>query len=78
LEPTSGAFLPRHGRDDDTGVMLDLDLPAMLLTFCRLRPETKEIAVVVGHSPVERFWAGELRRDFQQFTDRVTSHGSMI
>jgi signal transduction histidine kinase len=58
-------------RDDDTGVMLDLDLPAYVENILRLRPETKEIAVVVGHSPVERFWAGELRREFQQFTDRV-------
>jgi signal transduction histidine kinase len=58
-------------RDDDAGVMLDLDLPAYVANILRLRPDTKEIAVVVGHSPVERFWAGELRREFQQFTDRV-------
>jgi len=58
-------------RDDDTGVMLDLDLPAYVANILRLRPETKEIAVVVGHSPVERFWAGELHREFQQFADRV-------
>jgi signal transduction histidine kinase len=58
-------------RSDDTGVMLDLDLPAYVANILRLQPEIKEIAVVVGHSPVERFWAGELRRDFQQFTDRV-------
>jgi hypothetical protein len=27
--------------------------------------------VVVGNSPVERYWTSELHRAFQQFTDRV-------
>ena len=29
------------------------------------------MAVVVGNSPVERYWTSELHRDFQPFTDRV-------
>ena len=57
--------------DKDTGVLLDLDLPAYLENILRLRPETTDVAVVVGNSPVERFWTSELRRAFQPFTDRV-------
>jgi signal transduction histidine kinase len=57
--------------EDDAAVLLDLDLPAYLKNILRLRPETTEIAVVVGNSPVERFWTSELRRDFQPFADRV-------
>jgi signal transduction histidine kinase len=56
---------------NDTGVLLDLDLPAYLANILRLRPDTTDIAVVVGNSPVERYWASELHRDFQSFTDRV-------
>jgi PAS domain S-box-containing protein len=55
----------------DTGVLLDLDLPAYLDNILRLRPDTAEVAVVVGNSPVERYWTAELRRGFQRFGDRV-------
>ncbi|WP_375788413.1 histidine kinase [Bradyrhizobium sp. Pha-3] len=55
----------------DTGVLLDLDLPAYLENVLRLRPETTDIAVVVGDSPVERYWTTELQRDFQRLADRV-------
>ena len=55
----------------DTGVLLDLDLPAYVENILQLRPSTTDIAVVVGNSPVERYWTLELRRAFQQFTDRV-------
>jgi hypothetical protein len=55
----------------DTGVLLDLDLPAYVTNILQLRPGTTDIAVVVGNSPVERYWTSELRRDFQQFANRV-------
>jgi hypothetical protein len=55
----------------DTAVLLDLDFPAYLKNILRLRPETTDIAVVVGNSPVERCWTSELRRDLQPFADRV-------
>jgi len=57
--------------DNDTGVLLDLDLPAYLKNVLQLLPETTDVAVVVGNSPVERYWTSELHRDFQPFTDRV-------
>jgi len=55
----------------DAGVFLDLDLPAYLTNILQLRPETTEISVVVGNSPVERYWTSELHRAFQQFSNRV-------
>jgi signal transduction histidine kinase len=55
----------------DTAVMVDLDLPAYLENILRVRPETTDVAVVVGNSPVERYWTSELRRDFQRFDNRV-------
>jgi signal transduction histidine kinase len=57
--------------EKDAAVLLDLDLPAYLKNILQLRPETTDIAVAVGNSPVERFWTSELRRDFQPFADRV-------
>ena len=57
--------------EHDAAVLLDLDLPAYLANILQLLPETTDIAVVVGHSPVERYWTSELRRDFQPLADRV-------
>jgi signal transduction histidine kinase len=57
--------------ENDTGVLLDLDLPAYIENILRLRPETTNVAVVVGNSPVERYWTGELQRAFQPFADQV-------
>ncbi len=57
--------------ENDATVLLDLDLPAYLANILRIRPETTEVAVVVGNSPVERYWTSELRRDFEPLADRV-------
>jgi signal transduction histidine kinase len=56
---------------NDADVLLDLDLPAYLQNILQLRPETTDIAVVVGNSPVERYWTSELHRDFQPLAGRV-------
>jgi signal transduction histidine kinase len=56
---------------NDTYIGVKLDLPAFVENILRVRPETKNIAVVIGNSPNEQFWAGELRSEFQPFADRV-------
>jgi signal transduction histidine kinase len=57
--------------DNDTGVLVDLDLPAYLQNILRLLPDTTQIAVVIGNSPVERFWASEFRRDIEPLANRL-------
>ena len=57
--------------ENDAAVLLDLDLPAYLKNILRLRPDTTNIAVVVGNSPVERYWTSELHRDFQPLADQL-------
>jgi len=57
--------------ENDTTVLLNLDLPAYLKNILRLRPETTEIGVVVGNSPVERYWTSELQRDFHSIAGKV-------
>jgi signal transduction histidine kinase len=56
---------------NEAAVLLDLDLPAYLDNVLRLLPETTDVAVVVGNSPVERYWTGQLRHDFEPFAERV-------
>src|SRR5262249_50209360 len=56
----------------DTAVAVSFDLPAIIENILQLLPDTARIAVVIGDSPLERFWVEELRREFARFGNRVT------
>jgi PAS domain S-box-containing protein len=43
----------------------------ILENMLALLPETTNVAVVLGNSPLEKFWLGEMRRSFLSFTNRV-------
>jgi PAS domain S-box-containing protein len=43
-----------------------------LNNMLQVLPETTNVVVVLGSSPLEKFWLGELRREFQPFTNRVS------
>ena len=48
------------GQDAVVGVRFDQ--AALVENILRLLPETKAIAMIIGNSPVEQFWAGEQKR----------------
>src|SRR5262245_4753149 len=48
--------------EQDAVVAVRFDQVAVVENILRLLPETKAIAMVIGNSPPERFWAGEQRR----------------
>lgn len=48
-----------------------LDLRLVAEDILHLRPATTNIYVVLGNSPLERFWVEELHREFQPLTNRV-------
>ena len=56
---------------NDAVVSEAVDLPGIISNILRLRPETNNVAVVIGNSPLETFWLGEMRREFQPFSDRI-------
>jgi hypothetical protein len=56
----------------DVLFMVRHDLPGTIDHILRLLPDTKNIAVILGSSPLEKYWLEEARRDFEPFTDRVT------
>src|SRR5262249_15143177 len=56
----------------DTVVAATIDFPTLIDNILRVRPQTTHIAVALGASPLEKFWVEELRREFQQFMNRVT------
>ena len=57
---------------DATAVTFDLNFPAFIEDILRLLPATRHVGVVIGDSPIERFWAGELKREARAFDGRVT------
>jgi signal transduction histidine kinase len=61
--------LPR--RPEDAVVAGRIDFPALVGNILQVLPETQTIAVVHGTSDQERFWIGELKREFAPFAGRV-------
>ena len=53
-----------------TAVSVSLDLPGIVENILQVVPGTKTIAVVIGNSPLEKFWLTELRQELQPFTNR--------
>lgn len=58
-------------RNGATLVTQPINIPGIVEDILQLQPDTTDIAVVFGTSPLERFWVGECRREFQRFTTRV-------
>lgn len=56
---------------NDAVIPVKVDLPLIVENILRTIPKTTTIAVVIGNSPLEKFWLGEMRREFAQFANRV-------
>jgi PAS domain S-box-containing protein len=48
------------------------NLAGLVDDILQLAPDTTNIAVVIGASPLERYWAAEFRRAFEPFTNRIS------
>jgi signal transduction histidine kinase len=59
---------------NDTAVPANIDAAAQIEAILQLLPGTTNVAIVIGDSPLERFWVAELRRAFARFAGRVTFH----
>jgi signal transduction histidine kinase len=58
-------------RAGDSVVAIQQHLPRLVDNILRLLPDTQTIAVVLGDSPLERFWLDEAHKEFAQFANRV-------
>lgn len=58
--------------ENDTAVAFRHSLPALFGNILQLLPNTGTIAVVIGNSPNERFWIGEMRRELATLKDGLT------
>lgn len=64
-------FPPELLRRDATLVTHKVNLRGMVEDILQMQPQTTQIVVVFGASPLERFWISECRREFQVFANRV-------
>ena len=56
---------------NDTFVAHVIDIPGVVQNVLRVLPETTNIAVVIGNSPIENYWLGQMHSDLQPFMGRV-------
>jgi signal transduction histidine kinase len=57
---------------NDVVVATSINLAEIVENILRVRPETTNVAVVIGNSPNERVWLEEMRTTFQPYTTRVS------
>ena len=56
----------------DAMVSVSIDIFGIFDQILKLVPETTNVAVVIGSSPIEKRWLEEMRKILQPFTERVT------
>ena len=56
---------------NDAIVPVSQDQRSIIENVLRTLPSTTTVAVVVGSAPIEKFWAEELRHEFQSFESRI-------
>ena len=64
--------LPPEAFRNATFVGESFNLAGLVEDILQVAPDTNNIAVVLGASPLERYWAVEFRRAFEPFTNRVS------
>jgi signal transduction histidine kinase len=65
-------FIPRSAlRDGDAVVANHQNVPGLVANILQILPDTQTIAVVLGDTPLERYWAGDARREFARVAPRV-------
>src|SRR5215831_489888 len=58
--------------DNATFVGEDFNFGGMVEDILQLKPHTNNIVVVLGATPLERYWRQEFSKEFKRYTDRVT------
>jgi PAS domain S-box-containing protein len=63
--------LPSEAFEDATFVGEDFELAGLVEDILQLTPDTNHIVVVLGATPLERYWTIQFQKAFTPFTDRV-------
>jgi len=55
-----------------TSVAISVGFPALVEHILRVQPRTRTIAIVIGNSPIEKYWVQQIRQTLDPFADRIT------
>lgn len=58
-------------RDNDVVVAIHNDFVAAFENILQVLPDTKSVAVIIGASPLEKFWVEEVKRELKPLTGRL-------
>jgi hypothetical protein len=61
---------------NDAIVPVRLDFPLSIENILQVLPDTKHVALVIGDSPLEKYWVNEISRELEPFKNRLESNGS--
>ena len=56
---------------NDTVVAITIDIAGVIENILQVLPDTNNITVVIGNSPIEKYWLEQIRDAVQPFTNRV-------
>ena len=54
-----------------TAIADAINFPVLVEGILRLRPQTTTLAVVIGNSPIERYWVAQIRDSLQAYRSRI-------
>ena len=57
---------------NETAVAIGVSFPAVVQNILRVRPQTSTLAVVIGNSPIEKFWVGQIRDALEPIKSRIS------
>jgi signal transduction histidine kinase len=58
--------------ENDTAVAIAIDFSGAIDNILRVLPKTNNIVVVIGSSPIEKYWLEQIRSAVKPFTNHVT------
>jgi signal transduction histidine kinase len=64
--------LPRNLGQLETAAATSINLVGAVETIIKVLPETTNISVVIGNSPLEQYWLAKARVEFRPFESRVS------
>jgi hypothetical protein len=57
---------------NETAVAIAVSFPSLVQNILRVRPQTSMLAIVIGNSPIEKYWVQRIRDSLEPFKNRVT------
>ena len=65
-------FPASNFRENETTITTKIDPAGVIVNILQVLPETTNVAVVIGNSPIERYWAEQMRVAFRPFESQLS------